>query len=209
MALPSSPELLEELLTALQNWEWILFDEYQKMQHTAATTNYGQMVAAARRQDDEEELLKAQHRRASFLRTPAARFVVPSPFDITFWLDTVKKLTPVPRPRGALKDFRTVPTRPRWLKKVLAQSGRLGMVEAVTGWLGENAPTDSVEARTPGCSQCKGQALHAKGTEAPETLRVETAVHSDLLGEYELCEVPDMPHDELVRYALNLHCRRA
>jgi len=162
MALPS-PDLLEEVLVALQDWERILHTVFHSDERFSGTTEYDEDWAASRRLTNEAALWRAQQRRAAFLRSPAAKYFVPAPFSLTYWYDEPRTIDPglkVIRKRGASKRVRYVPTRPKWLRRHLvsvgalsaapADPGRLGMVEAVTGWLGENAPTDSSVALTPG-----------------------------------------------------------
>lgn len=148
MALPSA-DLLEEVLVALKDWEWILHDVYHEDDQAAAETEFDAELAAARRFTNEACLWRAQQRRAAFLRSPAAKYVVPCPFSLTYWYDEPRKVAPglkVILKRGASKRLNYVPTRPKSLRRAhadsgalsarVADSGRLGMVEAVTGWLG-------------------------------------------------------------------------
>jgi len=168
MALPS-PDLLEEVLVALNDWEWILHDVYHQDDDASALTDYDADLAASRRFTNEACLWRAQQRRAAFLRSPAAKYFVPAPFSLTYWYDEPRTIDPglkVIRKRGASKRLRNVPCRPKWLRRRLdsggalsagtADSGRLGMVEAVTGWLGENAPTDSGAAPIPAKRSYRG-----------------------------------------------------
>lgn len=165
----ASPDLLEQLLPALQDWEWILFHAFHADEHSTANTIYAQELSASRRQANELALLLAQERRATFLRSPAARFVVPAPYSVTYWLQDAKSIRKVHRPKGGLKRLDYVPTRPKFLRRLL----------------GAPSTAELAKARE------RGEAA-ATGSKANQ------------LGDYKLVEVPDLPHDELVKYALAL-----
>lgn len=125
MALPSA-DLLEELLGALEDWEKILFTVYHHGEHYEAKTEFEQEVAAARRYTNDAALVRAQLARRAFLRSDAARYVVPAPFNITFWYKEPRVLPEhfkVIRKRGASARIGYLPTRPKWLRRLSGAEG--------------------------------------------------------------------------------------
>jgi len=91
MALPSA-DLLEELLVALDQWEWILHSVFHSDEHVDAKTMNDQEFAASRRFTNAAAVRRAQLRRAAFLRSPAAKFVVPAPFSLTYWYKEPRRI---------------------------------------------------------------------------------------------------------------------
>lgn len=174
----ASPDLLEELLAALQDWEWLLYEVFSSQQHASANTRFEQDVAAARRQSNEAALLKAQRRRALFLRSASAGFVVPAPYNISYWYREPKVI--VKRPPGQQARFDHVPTRPKFLTRLCEPRPQAAPRSA-----------EGAELRRP-----RPKAARA----AP---KARSSVVTNQLGSYEICDIDEtLSHEELVALAL-------
>jgi len=97
MALPSQA-LMEELLEALNDWEAILQAEYNTQElrevYDDPQGTVGQLDALfPPRMTAEDALAAAQQRRSAFLHSPAAQYVVPVPWSITYWYDEPKRIS--------------------------------------------------------------------------------------------------------------------
>jgi len=91
MALPSAA-LVEELLQALTEWEAMLQRQYNTQElrqvYEDPEATVGQLdEIVPPRQSAEDALAAAQRRRSSFLHSEAAKYVVPTPWSITYWYD--------------------------------------------------------------------------------------------------------------------------
>jgi len=96
MALPSH-DLLEAVLEALTDWEGMLQRQFDGPDVEALDTNPRATVGQAdelfaSRVTNEDALAAAQRRRSDFLRSPAAKFVVPVPWSISYWYDEPKAI---------------------------------------------------------------------------------------------------------------------
>jgi len=96
MALPSQ-DLLEAVLEALNDWEGMLQREFdgtnlQSLENNPRSTVGHADELFATRVTNEDALAAAQRRRSDFLRSPAAKFVVPVPWSISYWYDEPKAI---------------------------------------------------------------------------------------------------------------------
>lgn len=96
MSLPSQ-DLLEAVLEALTDWEGILQRQFdgpfvEALDNDSRSTVGQAEELFASRVTNEDALAAAQQRRRDFLRSPAAKFVVPVPWSISYWYDEPKAI---------------------------------------------------------------------------------------------------------------------